>query len=563
MRGVDAGQTRRKLARRARAVVAAVAGACSLHDVGEARAGGFELPDLGAQALGRGGAFVAKADDPTALYYNPAGLARQRGTRLLASANLFVGSATFQRRGRYPDDPTNPGTPWGDRPYAPVTNQAGPAAVPFVALTTDFGSLDRLTAAVGIFGASSSGRRTFGRDTDGAPAASRYDLVDGRETYLHPSAALAYRITPWLDVGVAGHVVLASVDRTWMQSADAGQCPNPEYAGCDSETKLDASGATFAATFGVLLRPSARFALGASFVTPSSITAKGTLTPSAVVGFERSLSPGTATYVTKQPWKARLGLRYVSTDRDFEVYDLELDAVYEAWNAAQGDGARLTAPTLGGVRSYDVLLVRGYRDTVSMRGGGAYNFAVGPGVLAARAGAYVETAAANIAYTRLDHDALAKVAGALGVGYTQGPFVVELSYAAVASLPRSVGGGDGLLRSANLGQRGAGFGADGRALPDVNEGSYRGFTHVLALGASFAFDALFAPRRKVRYGNDYEPGVDEEGKAAKSPSEEERPSKGPPEEAKPAEAPPPPEPPRVAPPPPPPTEEAPALELDE
>ena len=38
-----------------------------------ARAGGFEIPDNGTEALGRGGAFVAKADDPTAIQYNPRG----------------------------------------------------------------------------------------------------------------------------------------------------------------------------------------------------------------------------------------------------------------------------------------------------------------------------------------------------------------------------------------------------------------------------------------------------------------------------------------------------------
>ena len=53
-----------------------------------AQAGGFELPDNGAQALGRGATFVAKADDTTAMYYNPAGLARQRGTRLYVGGNL-------------------------------------------------------------------------------------------------------------------------------------------------------------------------------------------------------------------------------------------------------------------------------------------------------------------------------------------------------------------------------------------------------------------------------------------------------------------------------------------
>ena len=42
-----------------------------------ARAGGFDIPDLGTEPLGRGGAFVAKADSPIAIYYNVAGMARR------------------------------------------------------------------------------------------------------------------------------------------------------------------------------------------------------------------------------------------------------------------------------------------------------------------------------------------------------------------------------------------------------------------------------------------------------------------------------------------------------
>ena len=59
-------------------------------------AGGEEIPEHGAQALGRGGAFTAKADDLTALQYNVAGLAMARGTRVLFSANIVNASAEFQ-----------------------------------------------------------------------------------------------------------------------------------------------------------------------------------------------------------------------------------------------------------------------------------------------------------------------------------------------------------------------------------------------------------------------------------------------------------------------------------
>src|SRR5439155_6747303 len=64
---------------------------------GLAWAGGMEYPDNGAQALSRGGAFTAKADDLTAIQYNVGGLAWVRGTRLLFSANVINADAGFAR----------------------------------------------------------------------------------------------------------------------------------------------------------------------------------------------------------------------------------------------------------------------------------------------------------------------------------------------------------------------------------------------------------------------------------------------------------------------------------
>src|SRR5690349_6525965 len=40
---------------------------------------GFRLPDQDAFATGRGEAFVATADNPSAIYYNPAGISQLEG----------------------------------------------------------------------------------------------------------------------------------------------------------------------------------------------------------------------------------------------------------------------------------------------------------------------------------------------------------------------------------------------------------------------------------------------------------------------------------------------------
>ena len=46
------------------------------------------LPGYGSAAQPRAGAFVAKADDPSAVHHNPAGLAKQRGTVVQIGFNL-------------------------------------------------------------------------------------------------------------------------------------------------------------------------------------------------------------------------------------------------------------------------------------------------------------------------------------------------------------------------------------------------------------------------------------------------------------------------------------------
>ena len=479
---------------------------------GTARAGGFYLPDNGTQALGRGAAFVAKADDPTAIYHNPAGLARQRGTQLLLNGNLALHSFEFKRSGEFPDDPNNQETPWGGLPYPAVTNTGGPFFEPFLAATSDFGTFDRLTVGAGIFGPPAVGNRTFPLGVKSAPAASRYDFVQSRSLILFPTASVAYRITPWLDLGVSGHLVLGSVDQTTVSYFDIGQCKNVEYQPCDSRSRLTASGSTVAATIGAMLRPADNFQLGLTIRTPSTLTAKGTLDPQPPASLQGAqVDSGDATVTNKLPLEARAGARYVELDGDFELYDLELDLVYEGWSAAQGTGPEVKVPTLGTFKDIDVVSTHKYKNTYGVRAGGAYNLEALDGVVSLRAGAYYDSSATDFAYTRLDFDTLTKIAGTFGVGYKRGAFQFDFAYAAVASLPRVVGTGQGDIRPANGGKGGRAVDNTDQPLPAVNEGAYRGFTNILSFGVTVTFDELFSPKRPIHYGNPYEPGYVPEG----------------------------------------------------
>ncbi len=479
-----------------------------------ARAGGLEIPDNGAQALGRGAAFVAKADDGTAIYYNPAGLARQRGTRLFGGGNLFLHSFEFQRAGSFPDDPNVQATPWGQKPFPVVNNSAGPFFAPFVAVSTDFGTFDRLTVAIGAFGPPVVGNRTFPLAIRNAPAASRYDFIQSRSTIIYPTASLAYRVTPWLDLGFSAHLVLAKFDQTTVSYVDLGQCPNAEYQPCDSQGTLAASATSFGGTFGAMIRPLPSVAFGLSVRTPVNLEAQGTLDPKAPKALAVQLAPGEAFLSTRLPLVVRAGGRYIAMDGDFELYDLELDATYEGWSAAQGDGPRVRVPQLGTLKNIDSLVVHGYSDTFSIRAGGAYNLEALDGIFSFRGGAFFDSSATDFKYTRLDFDTLTKIAGTLGLGYRHGAFAFDLGYAAIASVPRLVGDNQGDVRPVNGAKGGKPVNNDGNLLPAVNEGAYRGFTHIIAVGVTVTFDELFGAPRPFHFGNTYERGYVPTGEEA-------------------------------------------------
>lgn len=53
-------------------------------------ADGFRNPFQGSAAIGQGNAFAAQADDPTAVFYNPAAMTRLRGSSTPSASNLLA-----------------------------------------------------------------------------------------------------------------------------------------------------------------------------------------------------------------------------------------------------------------------------------------------------------------------------------------------------------------------------------------------------------------------------------------------------------------------------------------
>src|SRR3989441_9331850 len=57
---------------------------------------GFRIPNQDAEATARGNAFVATADNPSAIYYNPAGITQIEGDEAQVGAHVISVNSHFQ-----------------------------------------------------------------------------------------------------------------------------------------------------------------------------------------------------------------------------------------------------------------------------------------------------------------------------------------------------------------------------------------------------------------------------------------------------------------------------------
>jgi long-subunit fatty acid transport protein len=470
-------------------------------------AGGFEFPANGTEALGRGGAFTAKADSPLALEYNVAGLARQRGTRLLLDSNLH-----FDRYAFAPD----PGSPLHDPNQPVVTDQARkPFYAPFIGVSSDFGYFDRWAFAVGLYGPSAIGKRDYGTGP------TRYDVVSTNLLTLFPTAAMAVAPSRFVDLGLALHLQYGSYELGNRSKAPPFCTMEPpnlyKDLDCDTQTRISArSSVNPMLSLGVLVHPTRYLDIGLNVrsganLSARTILANGTLEARDAAGDPLGMAQP-AEFETNLPWIFRLGVRYAYRKGGREVADIEVNGTYELWGVSEREGARLRAahPVFAG-RQIDLLLPHYYKDTYSVRLGGAYNQPAGPALVTIRLGLFYDSSATDSGDTRLDINTLPKVAPTLGLGVRWRGLTLNLAYAYIHSFSRTVT--DGRLRAVdgNCGRPltknpRSRMEADalcmnqftGSDLAPVNNGTFSGHDHLLSLGLTVLFEELIRGDRWAR-----------------------------------------------------------------
>jgi long-chain fatty acid transport protein len=348
-------KTRVRLALLLSGVLALVAPAATV------QAAGLYLFDRGARALGRGGAFIAAPDDPSALWYNPA-LLTEAGNQIVADAVLPILLADFER--------LNP-----DGTYSPkIKARPTPIPIPTLALSHNLDSR-HWAIGVGII-APNTVIINWDRSVQGAPSPARYSLIGLHGSVLaNVVAGVAWSGLKVLTLGADIQVTAGAFKaETALSACEGAICSQPESRFWDAYATvrtLPTWGITGVAGLAVNLDA---LRLGASVVMPYTLRGSGKLDlklPTAPVFEEAVLRGDEIRLSIKFPTIVRVG----SEIRPLKYLRMEGAFVWEQWSRQKTidiEGKNVRIDNVQAIGSYEigkVQIERNMRDAWSIRGG--------------------------------------------------------------------------------------------------------------------------------------------------------------------------------------------------
>ena len=419
--------------------------------------GAIEFPDNGSEQEGRGGAWVARASDPLAAFYNPAGLAGQQ-TRLTLQANISTQNTCFSRV-KAANDKTQDGVmPGGTYPQV----CQNPNFFPNPQLAFTYRVNNRLGVGLAVLGPSAVGGVTWPDFVGTSASPQRNLLISSSVLLLTPSLGVGWEPIDGLRVG-ASFIFGTAPSIDFINASPALLEGNLTPATNDIRSELKAKDLFIPGfTLGAIWSPADRLDVAAWYKYMGNVDATGDVTtaanyyvnpPSAgtpVVYGDTALAncnnpqltnnpcgSGNNAHVTVPiPMEAKLGVRYhqprsgVPLDPHLrdpiaqDLFDIEADFTWANNSAfdslrirfpgdAGGQGLIPANPVLSGATlppNADV--PHAFKDVFGVRLGGDYN--VLPDRFALRAGGFYESQAAVPQYQNIDFDAASRFGLALG-----------------------------------------------------------------------------------------------------------------------------------------------------
>lgn len=264
--------------------------------------GGFLIYEHGAAAMAQGGAFVARAYDPSALFHNPAGIAWLSGTQISLGTTLITSKSSVELPKYSLIDPTWTGS----------ANQKSQIFYPSTFYLTH--SLnEKITLGLGFF--SPYGLGTEWENPKTFPLRYIAYKTDMKTFFINPT--VAYRINENFSIAFGVSYIYANIKYKRYDILEPPMVPMP----MDIEVILEGKD-SFAFGFNAgLLYKKDNFSFGLSYRSRSTLN------------FEGDLSMGTLMKMSgkadiKLPDVFMFGIAYKISDR----FEVEGDVQYTLWS---------------------------------------------------------------------------------------------------------------------------------------------------------------------------------------------------------------------------------------
>jgi long-subunit fatty acid transport protein len=424
-----------------------------------------EFPDNGSEQEARGGAWIARASDPLAAFYNPAGLAGQV-TRLTLQSNVSFQRTCFTRVKAIGD-----GTADGVMPgaaYPRVCSDADPFPGPQLGAT--FRVTPRLGLGLLLLGPSAVGKSTWPEFVGTSPAPERYLLTQDTTLVLTPTIAAGWEVVDRLRIGASFQFGIAPT-LDFVNASPAINSSRTTPATNDIRAELHSSSWFIPGfTLGTIWSPGDEVDVAGWYRWSAPIDAKGDVqtasnyytpavaaNPSNTGGVTRgdTSSPncGNPALASSRPcgsgdnahlkvpipMEAKIGVRYhrprPGVRRDLhrrdpisdDAFDVEANFTWANDSAfdylelsfpgdAQGNGTIPANPGIPqGKLPPNASVRHHYRDAFGVRLGGEVSLL--PNRLSIRLGAFFETRSADPTYQNIDFDGAERVGVAGGGTY--------------------------------------------------------------------------------------------------------------------------------------------------
>jgi long-chain fatty acid transport protein len=271
------------------------------------QAGGFRLPDQDAFATARGEAFVATADNPSAIFYNPAGITQLEGGNVRAGMYGIYLDPSYQR-------------PGGSPTYNIEDKLHG---IPQLFYTYSLKSKDwPLSFGLGVYSPYGLSEK-WPQDTGFRTAATEASL-----TYYTINPIVAYKL-PW-NVSVAAGLMVNYASIDLQQGLD--------YLSTTDLFRFKGDAWAVGYNLGLMWQPDKKISLGATFRSATQMNFEGR-TDAEFHSSPVLTSPAAVDYPF--PLQVAAGISY----RPTEKWNVEFDAEYTDWSTVGNLAIHQSSPS--------------------------------------------------------------------------------------------------------------------------------------------------------------------------------------------------------------------------